>query len=104
MRAIAVRDDDLCLFRSVTTVDDDEIPYLGIAETAGGRLIRFTSYDPDQFEQRVILQPPHDLGRRADADVAVDERLLEPLPGLLVAGIEGARRDLGRQRTATLRE
>ena len=48
---IAVRDDDLCVFRSVTTVDDDEIPYLGIAETADGRLIRFTSYDPDQFEQ-----------------------------------------------------
>jgi hypothetical protein len=32
-------------------VDDDEIPYLGISETADGRLIQFTSYDLDQFEQ-----------------------------------------------------
>ena len=50
------------------------------------------------------LEPPHDLGRRADADVAVDERLLEPLPGLLVAGVERAGDDLCRQRAAALRE
>ncbi len=50
------------------------------------------------------LEPPHDLGRRANADVAVDERLLEPLPGLLVAGVERSCRDLGGQRPAALRE
>ena len=50
------------------------------------------------------LEPPHDLGRGADADVAVDQRLLEPLPGLLVGGVERAGRDLGRQRAAALRE
>src|SRR3954468_6117460 len=30
--------------------------------------------------------PPHELGRRADADVAGDEPLLEPLPVRVVAG------------------
>jgi len=38
------------------------------------------------------LQPPHELGGCADADVAADERLLEPLPIRVVAGIEGRRR------------
>ena len=50
------------------------------------------------------LEPPHDLGRRPHADVAVDERLLEPLPRLLVACVEGAGGDLGGQRPAALRE
>ena len=50
------------------------------------------------------LEAPHDLGRGADADVAVDERFLEPLPGFLVGGVERAGRDLGRQRAAALRE
>ena len=50
------------------------------------------------------LEPPHDLRRRANADVAVDERLLEPLPGLLVARVERACGDLGRERAPALRE
>ena len=35
------------------------------------------------------LEPADELGGRADADVALDQRLLEPLPGLVVAGVEG---------------
>jgi hypothetical protein len=38
------------------------------------------------------LQPPYELGGRADAYVPRDERLLEPLPIRVVAGIEGSRR------------
>src|SRR4029079_16342354 len=49
------------------------------------------------------LEAAHDLRRRADAAVTVDERFLEPLLGFLVGGVERAGRDLGRQRTAALR-
>ena len=49
------------------------------------------------------LEPPHDLGRRRHADISVDQRLLEPLPRLLVAGSK-PRRELGRQRPPALRE
>ena len=34
------------------------------------------------------LEPPHELGRRRDADVASDQRLLEPLPRLVVGRVE----------------
>ena len=50
------------------------------------------------------LQPLHELGRGGHADVGHDQRLLEPLPGRLVGGVEGGERDLGRQRLAALRE
>ena len=51
------------------------------------------------------LEPPHELGGGADADVAGDERLLEPLPVRVVAGIErGRRHDLAGERAARLRE
>ena len=51
------------------------------------------------------LEPPHELGGGADADVAGDERLLEPLPVGVVAGIErGRRRELARERSARLGE
>ena len=52
------------------------------------------------------LEPLHELGRRADADIAGDECLLEPLPVGLVGGIERhhGRRDLARERPARLRE
>ena len=38
------------------------------------------------------LQAPHELRRRGDADISVDERLLESLPGLLVGSVERAAR------------
>ncbi len=52
------------------------------------------------------LEPLHELGRRADADVAGDQRLLEPLPVGLIARIERHHRrgDLARERAARLRE
>ncbi len=50
------------------------------------------------------LEPAHELRGRADADVAVDEGLLEPLPVLRVAGIEGRRRQLARERPPALAE
>src|SRR5262249_36183971 len=51
------------------------------------------------------LEPPHELRRGADAHVARDERLLEPLPVRIVARIEGRRGSkLARQRPARLRE
>ena len=50
------------------------------------------------------LEPAHQLGGRAHADVAGDQRLLEPLPRALVAGVERRDDDLLRQRAAALRE
>src|SRR5207249_1497123 len=50
------------------------------------------------------LEPQDELGRRAHADVRVDQRLLEPLPRLVVSRIECSRRQLLRQRPAALRE
>ena len=51
------------------------------------------------------LEPAHELGGRADADVARDQRLLEPLPVGVVAGVERRRRgELAGQRPARLRE
>ena len=51
------------------------------------------------------LEPPHELGRGADADVAGDERLLELLPVGVVPRVEGGRRrELARERSARLRE
>ena len=50
------------------------------------------------------LEPAHELGRRADADVAVDQRLLEAFPASSSAASNVAGHDLGRQRAATLRE
>ena len=48
------------------------------------------------------LQPLDELGRRRDPDVGRDQRLLEPLPGLVVARVERRRRDLLGQRPAAL--
>jgi ketosteroid isomerase-like protein len=65
---IATRDDDLCIFRSVTSIDDDEIPYLGVAETLDRRLIRFTSFEPEHFEAAMTALNDRwiDLGGPAD--------------------------------------
>ena len=51
------------------------------------------------------LEPPHELGGGANADVAGDERLLEPLPVRVVAGVErGRRHELAGERAPRLRE
>ena len=50
------------------------------------------------------LEPPYELGRRGNSDVASDQRLLEPLPGLVVGRVEPRRRQLGGERLAALRE
>ena len=48
------------------------------------------------------LEPAHELGGGAHTDVAVDQRLFEPLPVLRIARIEGRRRQLARQRAPAL--
>ena len=50
------------------------------------------------------LEPLHELRRRRHADVGLDQRLLEPLPREVVAGIERRDRDLLRERAPRLRE
>ena len=50
------------------------------------------------------LQPLDQLGRRRDADVGGDQRLLQPLPGRVVLRVEGRDRDLLRQRPARAAE
>src|SRR5204862_3731586 len=40
------------------------------------------------------LEPLHELCGRAHADVGLDQRLLEPLPGEVVARVESGRLDL----------
>ena len=54
----------------------------------------------DLLDERVLeiagdaarLEPAHELGRGGHADVAADQRLLEPLPRLVVGRVEGRRR------------
>ena len=48
------------------------------------------------------LEPLDELCRRRNPDVGRDQRLLEPLPGLVVARVERGRRNLLRQRAAAL--
>ena len=79
------------------------------AEGERGRLAeeRFDLLDERLLEvsgNAARLEPAHELGGRGNADVAADERLLEPLPGLVVRGVERRRRELGGQRTAALRQ
>ena len=50
------------------------------------------------------LEPPHELRRRGHADVALDQRLLEPLPVRRVARVERRGRDLADERAPRLRE
>ena len=66
----------------------------------------------DLLDERVLevardaarLESPDELGGRRHADVAADERLLEPLPRLVVGRVEAGRRELGGERPAALRE
>ena len=50
------------------------------------------------------LQPTDELGGGGNADIASDQRLLQPLPCLVVGGIERRGRELGGERAAALRE
>ena len=50
------------------------------------------------------LEPAHELRRCGHADIGADQRLLEPLPRRVVAGIERGRRQFGRERPAALRQ
>jgi hypothetical protein len=51
------------------------------------------------------FEPPHELRGGPDADVTGDQRLLEPFPVRVVAGIERRRRgELARERPARFRE
>ena len=50
------------------------------------------------------LQPAHELGGGGDAHVATDQRLLQTLPGLVVARVERRGRELRGQRAAALGE
>src|SRR5437763_15805218 len=53
---------------------------------------------------RLRLERPDDLRGGAGAHVRVDQRLLEPLPGLLVEVLEHARLELRSERLARLRQ
>ena len=50
------------------------------------------------------LEAADELSGRADAHVALDQRLLEPLPVLVVAGIEGRGGELAREGAPALAE
>ncbi len=50
------------------------------------------------------LEPAYELGGCRDTDVAADQRLLEPLPRLLVRRVEGGGGELRRQCAPALRE
>ena len=50
------------------------------------------------------LEPAHELGRGAHADVGREQRLLEPLPRLVVVRVERRDRDLLGERAAAARE
>ena len=68
------------------------------AEPAGQRLAA-----DERAVLGLALEPLDHLGGRAGADVGVDQRLLEPLPGLLVeVALEQRRLHLGRERLAGL--
>src|SRR5581483_12115822 len=58
----------------------------------------------ERGELAARLQPAHELRRRRHAHVGPDERLLEPLPGALVARVEGSAGELADERPAALRE
>ena len=51
-----------------------------------------------------LLEPPDELGRRGNADVRLQQRLLEPLPRKSVIRIERGDLDLLRQRAPRLRQ
>jgi hypothetical protein len=50
----------------------------------------------------LALELPDDLGRRAGADVGVDQRLLQPFPRLVAQVLEQRGLDLGGQRLPSL--
>src|SRR5262249_20169612 len=55
-------------------------------------------------ELLTLLEPSHELGGRADADVALDQRLLEPLPGGVVLRVECRDDDLLGERAPGARQ
>ena len=62
-----------------------------VRDLVGERLVQVS-------EVAARLEPADQLGGRPHADVRADERLLEPLPGELVGGVERGRLDLLGQR------
>ena len=66
--------------------------------------ISSASASPRSPELAAGLEPADQLRGGANADVAADQRLLEPLPVLLVARIEGSRGELAGERAAALPE
>ncbi len=52
----------------------------------------------------LVLEPLNHLGRGRSTGVGEDQRLLQPLPGLLVDAVEEARRELLGERFAALGE
>ena len=62
------------------------------------RRSRTASAAADAARLDLRLEPPDDLGGGLRADVGEDQRLLEPLPGLVVELLEEARAELGLQR------
>ena len=92
---------------AVDADDEDDARALGQVQRS-----RLAQHLGDLLRERPIevgqvvasLQPAHELGGGADADVALDQRLLEPLPVLVVPGIEGRGGELARERPTALAE
>jgi hypothetical protein len=78
-----------------------QVERAGLAEHLGD-LLRERGTEVAELVAR--LQPSHELGGRAHADVAVDQRLLEPLPVLVRARIEGRGSELPGQCAPALAE
>ena len=92
---------------AVDADDEDDARAGGQVQRAGlaehlGDLLRERAVQVGQVVAG--LEPAHELGGRADADVALDQRLLEPLPVLVVAGIEGRGGQLAGESAAALAE
>ena len=59
---------------------------------------------PQTADHAACLESPDELRGRWNTDIAANQCLFEPLPGLVVTRVERRRRELLGQRTATLRQ
>ena len=73
----------------------------GVAEQRGSLLAERRA---EIAELAARLEPPHELGRGGDADVGLDQRLLEPLPREIVGRVERSGCDLLGERAPRLRQ
>src|SRR5919201_4140941 len=100
---------DRCRLAGAVDADDENDAGAAAVEAEPPR---FTEHRRDLVDERLAqiadfspgLEPPNELGRRRDADVGRDQRLLEAFPGRVVGRIERGGRKLFRERPAALAE